>query len=187
MENTQITVEEFVKKYKETQDNEALWEAIRLKKYVPYSLKAKTAIEIMKDNFVMNNHMILKNTPLLYVLNRMCVIELYCPGICVSTKDALADYDLLCESGALEDIIQAIGKDAAEFDTVFHMTFQDFMENNSSPQAYVSRFFTAAMRLLDGKADALLKILKETNIQELLAAIPSPDKDVKKQPDEKLQ
>lgn len=171
MENKNMTVTEFVKQYHKSNDKKALWKAIRLQRYVPYGIKTNASIGVIKDNFQMKHHMILKNTPLLYVLNRMCIVELYCPGIEINTEDALHDYDLLNESGALNEILLEIGQDASEFDTVFQMTYRDFIENTSSPQAYADRIFTTALQMLDTKADSLLGILKDDSIQSIISSL----------------
>lgn len=176
MENKRMTVSEFVKKYNDMKSKrcskESLWEEIRVLKYVPYAIKAKTAIEIIKDNFKLNNNMVLKNTPMLYVLNVMSMVTLYCPGLEISKDDALSDYDMLKRCGAIGEIVEVIGEDSAEYDKVFNMTYRDFIENVSSPQAYTNRLISVALQMLDGKFDSLMNELKNADMSKLFSSIP---------------
>ncbi|RKJ49338.1 hypothetical protein D7Y05_09350 [bacterium 1XD42-54] len=166
MENTKLTVSDFVGKYEAChlpQEKADLWAGIGLRTYVPYSVKAKIATEIIRNHFMTEYGTVLRNAPLLYVLNRMCTVELYCPGLRISSEDALADYDLLMQSGALADIMGMIGKDVSEFDAVFHMTYTDLIENTSTPQAFVNRLVEEMTKLLDSNSDALTDILQKVN------------------------
>lgn len=166
MENTKLTVSDFVGKYEACrlpQEKADLWAGIGLRTYVPYGTKTKVASEVIRRYFMTEYQTVERNAPLLYVLNRMCTVELYCPGLAVSSEDALADYDRLMQRGALHDIIAVIGKDVSEFDAIFHMTYTDLIENTSTPQAFFNRLSDGLMKMLDNNADTLTEVLQRVS------------------------
>ena len=174
-----MTVKEFVNYYKTVQNKDTAWNAIRLSHYIPFKLKADTALHVIKDNFYSEGGQIMKNTPALYVLNRMCAVTVYCPGMNINTDDALSDYDLLNESGVLEELLKAIGKDLEEFDTIFTMTYNDFIENTCSPQAYIHRAITTLTAMGNSSLDALISHLESSELKNMIATLASTKDDGK--------
>ena len=168
MEAKKISVKEFVDIYNKLENKQKAMEAAGIVKYIPYEIKFSTAMNVIKDNFQIVDNMILKNTPMLYVLNRMCMVKLYCQNIVIDDNNALSDYDMLNSHGLIDEIIKYIGVDVQEFDTVFNMTFDDFTYNISSPQAYVNRIINNIVNMTEGKLESLIETLKDTDIKSLL-------------------
>lgn len=175
MEEKMMTVEEFINFYNSIERKATAWSAIRLQTYIPFKLKADTALNVISDNFSPSNGQLIKNTPVLYVLNRMCAITVYCPGLLLSDTNALHDYDLLNESGVLNAILEAIGDDLKEFDTIFNMTYRDFEENINSPHAYFNRILSIGTKLLGDKTDAILKYLESDEVKTMMSMLSNTD------------
>jgi len=56
------------------------------------------------------------------------------------------DYDLLRESGILDDIMERIGGDFEEFNTIFNMTYDDMMYNENNWRTFISGQFSDTLK-----------------------------------------
>lgn len=180
MEEKKMTVKEFVDFYRKLKSNkEAAWDAVGLLHYVPFKLKADTALNVIQDNFNLDDGMITKNTPALYVLNRMCAVTIYCPNLIISEDDALYDYDLLNSTGILKDILNAIGEDINEFDAIFNMTFDDFISNNTSAGAYIHKILSTLTNIGNTAINSILENLDHANVKDILSILSATSDDGK--------
>ena len=174
-----MKVNEFIEFYNTMNNKKSVWNKIGLLHYVPFKLKADTAMNIIRDNFKMENGQVIKNTPALYVLNRMCAVMVYCPNLEISADNALSDYDLLNGSGVLEEILKEVGKDINEFDTIFTMTFEDYIANTSSTNAIVHNILNTFAEMCNRSIDSILEYLNGSDVKNILSILSATGDDGK--------
>lgn len=144
MENKKIKLTELVELYKKPATKnlkeDVLKKNVEYTSYVPFSVKAYTAKEMLNSCMV-NGTDLIYDSPQRYIAYVCLVIGLYTN--IELTNNSSADYDLLKESGMLKPLFKLIGDDLEEFNTVWKMCSDDIKEEklslNGMFKSYVDR------------------------------------------------
>ena len=171
MENKTIKLTELVELYRKPATKnlkeDVLKKNVEYTSYVPFSVKAYTAKEMLNSCMV-NGTDIVYDSPQRYITYVCLVIGLY-TNIELS-ENSSADYDLLKESGMLKPLFKLIGDDLEEFNTVWKMCSDDIKEEklslNGAFKSYIDRFARICNEGLKSISENL-KTFDETKIDKL--------------------
>lgn len=159
-ESKKTKVKVFVKLFNDIKDRDQEKELDRKAKfvakyidktYVPYAIKMSEAIRIVERSSYTDldgTKIFSLSSPMRWVLFVICIINYY-TSLEIDDNDAMTDYDLLDQVGAIDIIFSLIGKDIESFNTVLTMTYDDMMENERSTTAFLDRQIAAIKLLLD--------------------------------------
>lgn len=149
-----MNISEFVNGYKLAKDKTKYVMSRITTKYLPYEMKqtqAKLITDYSMYKTVNDKKIFWMNTPLQYQLFTQTVVKMYTDIDLTDGADdngaILRGFNMLEESGAMSDIIQAIGSDFNVFQTVLKMNVDDAIANNS------------LMNWIDTKAEAFTMVL----------------------------
>lgn len=149
-----MNISEFVNGYKLAKDKTKYVMSRITTKYLPYEMKqaqAKLITDYSMYKTVNDKNIFWMNTPLQYQLFTQTVVKMYTDIDLTDGADdngaILRGFNTLEESGAMSDIIQAIGSDFNVFQTVLKMNVDDAIANNS------------LMNWIDTKAEAFTIVL----------------------------
>lgn len=171
MENKTIKLTELVELYRKPATKnlkeDVLKKNVVYTSYVPFSVKAYTAKEML-NNCMVHGADIVYDSPQRYITYVCLVVSLY-TNIELS-ENSSADYDLLKESGMLKPLFKLIGDDLEEFNTVWKMCSDDIKEEklslNGVFKSYIDRFARICNEGLKNISENL-KSFDETKIDKL--------------------
>jgi hypothetical protein len=145
VKTTKYTVEEFCKKYNETnleQVKQSLLEKVMNPHYVPYEMKITICEKIIENSYYKKNNDGVKklhiNSPAQYMLYCLWLVKQY-TYIEVDLSKSLEEFNMLNECGLIDCIIDEIPeKECMEFDNVLDMIKNDVIKNEYEIHAFIS-------------------------------------------------
>lgn len=169
-----ITVKEFVEKFlneREIDDDVTVRDYVKKNleviPYVPIAMKANFANGIVEASYVADEYgRRVKNSYFRYVLQTKSLITLW-TNLTVNNQESqsfIDEYDMLCGSGLLDEVISAIPeKEYTEFINFISMYEDDYVTNNLTFEAFVSnqvtRFGTLTGKILEPALNTLNDLL----------------------------
>lgn len=139
------TVEEFCKKYNETnleQVKQSLLEKVINPHYVPYEMKVTICEKIIENSYYKKNHDGVKklhiNSPAQYMLYCLWLVKQY-THIEVDLSKSLEEFNMLNECGLLDKISTNVNeRELKEFRMILEMTESDLLQNEYETHAFIS-------------------------------------------------
>lgn len=149
-----MTVKEFVEKYTKANDIEKnkLMKEINIKTYIPYAEKVVHSETVLNQSAHRVGGMLQSKSALRFLLFASSIIKLY-TDIEINKISPNEDYDLLKESGAIDEIMNRIGLDIEEFTTVFNMTWDDMLYNENNWRAFFAIQLNSFMKNVEAFAN----------------------------------
>lgn len=141
-----MKVTDFIEQYNNSTDKAKFTKKIIHRQYVPYSEKIAIAVHIVQMSSYDEGGNFRLNSPLRYLLWVQAVLQSY--TTLELGQNFASAYDALDQAGAVEEIINAVGRDAESLQTIVSMTLDDLMTNERDLPAY-----------LDGKLAAFAQVV----------------------------
>lgn len=180
-ENKKYTVEEFCKKYNETnidQVKEGLVNKVMNPHYVSYEMKITICEMILENSYYkkteVNGVEVKKlhiNSPAQYMLYCLNLVRYY-TNIIVDFSKALEEFNMLNECGLLDVIISHIPeRELKEFRMILDMVEKDTIQNEYETHAFISnqveRFVELFGRIAKPAFDRLNEVLENMNEKDV--------------------
>lgn len=153
-----MTVKEFVNKYKQIESSTISSNMIKeiiSKRYIPVTIKTAYAKKIVE---AANSHG--SDSPGMYLLYIRSILQMY-TTLELNNKNFSEDYDALQENGLVDLILNSIGNDLTEYQTVFNMCRDDYDKNNYTFEALIKK-------VLDSINNIGNQIINNPDINKLL-------------------
>lgn len=167
---------EFIQKFKISKDKEAFVKKHIKRTYVPYAEKLAEAKKIAD----LSTHTTLttslgteiiykKDTPVLYFLKTIRLINLYTDVEQGETSDINKFYDSLAEIGAFDALLSQISEgEITQFSAMIDMCVSDIYENERDLVSFLDTKFEAMKMILNSASEFLKDKLSESNIEALI-------------------
>ena len=156
-----MNVKQFVEGYKTTTKGKEEYAKKHIKKnYLPYAEKIAIGDRIVKVSLYAGDLVkVFKiNTPVKTMFLNMAIIDAYSD---IDFEFTVDEYDLLSESGAIEDLLSAIpDSEVALCATTVEAMIADEVENTRSLVSFIETKYEA----LKAVFDSLLQVVEELNI-----------------------
>jgi hypothetical protein len=172
-----ITVNEFVKEFKEKKIfnsklnehaiSDYLKEKLAIKTYIPFRLKREIAEIVVSQNTEWVDGIKKHDSVNAYV--SFIVASLTAHTNLEFSDDPVADYDLLAESGLLPLIIAEFESSYSECDIILKMVLAMELEDNNI-NALVGKFLNGILEKLDVVGDVLKDKLGNFDLKDILGA-----------------
>ena len=78
-------------------------------------------------------------------------------------------YDTLQEYGLVDVIMELIGTDGVEYQTIFNMVFEDLYANTTTTQAFLSKQVTRLGQLCDGGMTKLAETIEKIDTDSIMS------------------
>lgn len=163
----QMTVNEFIKQFTSCQTEAAKTVALKgiiTTHYVPYDQKvflARMCVEV--SNVDTKTRLVRLNTPATYLNYTTTILSMYTNLKLEKDKSSEA-YDALMEANALQPLLDCIGSDLDEFQSVLKMCADDFRENETSTRSAVEKLIAFMATMLDTSVQGLAEAM---NVKEI--------------------
>jgi hypothetical protein len=135
--------------------------------YVPYETKVAESKNILNFCCYDSDNNFRINSPLRYVLFIKVVIMLY-TDLVWNAENFMIQFDLLEQYKIIEEILEEIGDDIQNFETVLAMTYDDIITNERSLLSRIESLASSAKvtfdelaKAVDDKLPELMKQLSE--------------------------
>ena len=162
-----MTVNEFVKQFTSCQTEAAKTVALKgiiKTHYVPYDQKvflARMCVEV--SNVDTKTRLVRLNTLATYLNYTTTILSTYTNLKLEKDKSSEA-YDALMEANALQPLLDCIGSDLDEFQSVLKMCADDFRENETSTRSAVEKLIAFMATMLDTSVQGLAEAM---NVKEI--------------------
>lgn len=164
-----MTVKEFVNQFttcKTDTAKNALIKSIIKTHYVPYEQKVVLSrICVNTSNVDAKTKVVRINTPATYLNYITTLLSMY-TNIKTEKGKSSETYDALMKANALRPILDSIGLDLDEFQSILKMCADDFRENETSTRSAVEKLVSFMVTMLD------------TSIQDLTEAVKPKDANI---------
>ena len=149
-----MKIGDFIEQYNNATDKTKFVKKIIFRHYAPYSTKIAAAESVVQLSSYDENGNFRINSPLRYLLWIQAVLQIYTT---LELGEKFADtYDALDQAGVVEEIINAVGRDAESLQTIIGMTLDDLMTNERELPSYIEH-----------KLGALSQVLESLDMNEL--------------------
>ena len=170
---------EFINEFKEkkiqnTKINEhAVSDHIRktlaVKAYIPFVEKRELCERVLNaSNTQDENGLVKVDSVSRYIIFTLSIISKYTNLEFSSGKDtefdSLDEYDMLCQSGLLNAILDVIGEEYATCNNILNMMMADIEANNNTIEAVLGHNLSKITDSVDGLIDALAEKVKKMNL-----------------------
>lgn len=165
-----MTVKEFVDQFstcKTDAAKNALVKSIIKTHYVPYEQKVVLSrICVNTSNVDAKTKVVRINTPATYLNYITTLLSMY-TSLKMEKNKSSETYDALVKANALQPILNSIGPDLDEFQSVLKMCTDDFRENETSTRSAVEKLISFMATMLDTSIQELTESikLKDMNIE----------------------
>ena len=158
----QMTVNEFVKQFTSCQTEAAKTAALKgiiKTHYVPYDQKvflARMCVEV--SNVDTKTKLVRLNTPATYLTYTTTILSMY-TNLKLEKDKSSETYDALMKANALQPLLDCIGSDLDEFQSVLKMCADDFRENETSTRSAVEKLIAFMTTMLDTSVQGLAEAM----------------------------
>lgn len=138
-----MTVAEFVKGCNASDNfRNYLTENIKISRYAPYNTKIAYAENIVRNTCLDETGNYKEDTPQLDLMIRWSMLRIY-TDIQLDPQNVIAEYDMLCESGLLDDLLGVIGAetfgDSDDFRHIVSAKKEDLKANSYEIHNFLAR------------------------------------------------
>lgn len=142
-----MKVTDFIEQYNNSTDKAKFTKKIIHRQYVPYSEKIAIAVHIVQMSSYDECGNFRLNSPLRYLLWVQAVLQSY--TTLELGQNFASAYDALDQAGVVEEIINAVGRDAESLQTIIGMTLDDLMTNERELPSYIEHKLGALSHVLE--------------------------------------
>ena len=167
------------KKIKNTQNNpnaveNFIREKLEIKTYLPFIKKRELCEKVLESSCTKNGAIIEVDSVSRYILFTIAILTKYTNLEFENTddEDTIDQYDMLCQGGLLNYIIEAIGGEYETCNNILNMMMADIDANNNNVAAVFDNALQKVLSYVDGfanvlkdKAEALNLDLSQINIE----------------------
>lgn len=138
-------------------------ETLEVKTYLPFAEKRELCAKVLNtcNTIDRNSGLVKVDSVSRYIVFTIAVISAYTNLEFSSGEDAefdsLDEYDMLCQSGLLNPILEVIGAEYVACNDILNMMMSDVVANNNTIENVLG---TASKKLL-GMVDELVEVLRE--------------------------
>ena len=149
MTDKKYTVQEFAEKYRKASDLEKnkLMKEINVKAQVPFAQKVVHSEAVLSQSAKRVHGVLQKSSARRYLIFTTSIIKLY-TELETNAEAPHEDYDLLRETGVMDEIMGRIGNDLEEFTTVFNMVWDDMLYNENNWRTFIDGQIAETARIL---------------------------------------
>mgnify|MGYP006988895247 CR=1 FL=1 len=159
MADEKLNVSEFVAKYNGlsgVQAKKNYLKKIKITPYIPFSMKMALADRIVQASSLDQDKEVHINSPVRFMLFAFTVLTTY-TNLDMDNTHMHEQYDLLCESGLIDEIIGLIPeREINEFKSMVDITYDDFMTNHYETHAYVLNLLSHIASAIDSISPELV-------------------------------
>ena len=168
-----MKIEDFIKKYNESEDKVACVQSIIKQKYVPFEDKVAMINKCISSN-ITDTKLITMNTPRTYIEYTISCLLLY-TELEIDMNIPLKTYNTLQEYGIVDAIIRALQDctDWREYQVVYQMASNDFRDNLLSVRGFIQNQIAKIANMCNTQLQELNKNLKEFDKDDLKSLIKS--------------
>ena len=158
----QMTVNEFIKQFTSCQTEAAKTAALKgiiKTHYVPYDQKvflARMCVEV--SNVDTKTKLVRLNTPATYLNYTTTILSMY-TNLKLEKAKSSETYDALMKANALQPLLDYIGSDLDEFQSVLKMCIDDFRENETSTRSAIEKLIAFMATMLDTSVQGLTEAM----------------------------
>jgi hypothetical protein len=170
-----MNIQVFVENYKEKKfmntkqgiDEKSEWlrKELEIKSYIPFREKRMIAEEVVKQHIEVVDGVKKYDSIDTYISFVMASIMVHTNLEC--SDDPVADYDLLAESGLLQNIVAEFQESHNEIDTLLKMIVAMELEDNNV-NVLVGKFLNGILQRLDVVGGVLKDKLGDLNLKDIL-------------------
>lgn len=154
-----MKIKDFIKEYNESNNKKKYIKSHITKSYISWATKVYEAEKIVSISCTSKqDNKFYLSSPMRYFLFVMSVINNY-TDLEVEEKNNVDAYDSLEEFGLISEIIDTIGVDVKNFETVIKMTFDDYIVNFRNLTSYIDHKLDDFETLLDE-----IDVMQDTNV-----------------------
>lgn len=168
-----MKIEEFIKKYNESEDKNACVQSIIKNTYIPFEKKVAMINKCISSN-ITDTKLITMNTPRTYVEYTISCLLLY-TELEIDMSIPLKTYNTLQEHGLVDAIIVELQNcaDWREYQVVYKMASNDFRDNLLSVRGFIQNQIAKIANICNTQLKELNKSLKEFDKDDLKFLIKS--------------
>lgn len=171
-----MNIKEFVSSYQEknivntkinpTAVEDTLREMLDIKSYLPFAEKRELCALVIKKTCKRKNGIITVDSVSRYIIFTVSILSKYTNLEFNSDEglDSLSEYDLLCESGLLDEILEVIGQEYAKCNNLLNMMLQDVIDNNNTPEVILADIGSKLLDKVGEITDTLAYKIDEMNL-----------------------
>lgn len=169
-----MKVVEFVQGFKDKKICNSKVDANAVENYIRKTLEVREYVPF-KEKMSVVKLIVLKNINVVEGVKKIDSISQYISFVTamltvhtnLEFEDSLEDYDVLCESGLLNPIIETFKTDYSECDALFKMALADELEDNNINIVF-GRFLNSILEKLDNAEESIRAIVGNVDINALL-------------------
>ena len=170
-----ITVTEFVKLYKDSKVQNTkinpdavekfVREKLEIKEYLPFVNKRELCEKVLNASCKKNGAIIEVDSVSRYILFTITMLSTYTNLEFENNddEDAIDQYDLLCQSGLLNEILNVIGGEYEVCNNILNMMMADIDANNNNVAAVFDKSLQKVLGSVDRLIDSLADKVEDMN------------------------
>ena len=142
---------------------------LEIKDYVPFAEKRELCANVLNACNTRDDSGLVKvDSVSRYIVFTISIISKYTNLEFSSGEDAefdsLDEYDMLCQSGLLNPIIEVIGEEYVTCNNILNMMMSDIEANNNTVEAVIGNALGKVTDSIDGLIGTLAEKVKELNL-----------------------
>jgi hypothetical protein len=146
-----------------------LKEKLEIRDYVPFAEKRDLCAKVLNAcNTKEESGLVKVDSVSRYIVFTISIISTYTNLEFSSGEDAefdsLDEYDMLCQSGLLNPIIEVIGEEYVTCNNILNMMMADIEANNNTVEAVIGTALGKVTGSIDGLIGTLAEKVKELNL-----------------------
>lgn len=134
-------------------------ETLQVKGYIPFTEKRELCTSVIEGSCGRENGLVTVDSVSRYMLFTIAVITKY-TNIEFNTDeelDAFGEYDMLCESGLLDIILDVVGPEYVKCNNMLNMMLEDVISNNNTSEAVIGN----VLEKISGKISDFIDVLSD--------------------------
>lgn len=145
-----------------------LKETLDVKEYLPFAEKRELCAKVLNAcNKIDSNGLVKVDSVSRYIIFTVSILSAYTNLEFSSGEDeidSIDEYDMLCQSGLFDPILEVIGNEYAVCNNILNMMMDDIVANNNTVENVVSHTLNKLSKSIDGFIDTLSDKVDELNL-----------------------